>query len=223
MSQGLEVCLERDEIYLGSDRASNPFRPIFTGDIFEVDGDRRVMVVEHPCAMRAGSRVADTVLVAPIASHNSMNHQRWSDGYYDKFPLPELDGEGTFFAASFNQFERCSTDMLTSANRLACFLPLGVNMLQHRLVWYLTRCHVSTAKFDDAFACYYEEADIIEEWVEEAASRQVDENLALDDIEAALGEIGDGAQSFREMLRDAQRRSFVRRTMRQRAKDRYAG
>lgn len=222
MAQDLEVCLEKDEIYLGCDRATNPFRPIFTGDIFEVQGEHRVIVVEHPCAMRAGPSVANTVLVAPITSHNSMSLQRWSDGYYDKFPLPDLDGQGTFFAASFNQLDRCSTDTLTSTNRLACFLPLGVNMLQHRLVWYLTRCHVSTTKFDDAFACYYEEADIIEEWVEEAASHQVGENLALEDIESALNEIGDGAQSFREMLRDSQRRSFVRRTMRQQAKDRYA-
>ena len=94
--------------------------------------------------------------------------------------------------------------------------------MQHRLIWYLTRLCVPTSKLDEAFSRYYEEADIVEEWVDIAVLQGGDITSAELVADEALSEIAESGVTFRELLADPQKRAFVRTSLRHSAKQRYA-
>ena len=223
MLVGLEVSLDSNLLYLGCEPGTNLHRPIFTGDVFDaIENDSpRLLVAEHPCSMRAGIELAATVLVAPVLDRDPVPSRQWENGYYNSFPLPDLDGVGSFGVARLDRLNRCETAQLVPERRIACMLPLGVNLFQHRLVWYLTRCCVPSRTLDEAFSRYYEEADLIEIWMERAFGAAADPMEAAKAAEAALGQIEQGDQSLREMLADPQRRAFVRRRMDQLGEEHY--
>ena len=217
----LEVNLDPAQLYLGSGLGTNPNRPLFTADVFERQ-ERKYLVVEHPCSMRAGVALADSVLVAPVKEHAPLNAERWANGYYGCFPLPNLTGDGHLYVAALDAVERCATAQLQMSDRISCMLPIGVNLFQQRFVWYLTRCLIATSVFDDAFGRYYEEADAIEEWVEEAVALGVEVEEASKDANEALSTNANGSHQLRELLSERQQRSFVRKEMRRLCRARYA-
>lgn len=214
----LEVTVNPEELYLTCGRGESRHRPIFTADVYELTDSSRVMVAEHPCSMRRGVAVADTLMVAPVEEHDPVPRERLESGYYDRFPLPALDGEGSFAVGQLGQLQRCRSDLLVPDRRVACMLPLGINQFQQRLVWYLTRFVVSTTLLEEAFGRYYHEADIIEECLEAAVAAGMDLATATADVDAALGRpggSGDDPPSLRDLLGEPQQRTYVRREMRQ--------
>jgi len=129
-------------------------------------------------------------------------------------PSPELQG-GEFYAAHFIDSAPVASATLDPRKRIAYLTEFGVNLLQQRMIWHLTRFEVATAKLHEAFSHTFEEADLLEEWLETF-------DLSATSLEDATAEFdafirtnaGDGDATLQEWLREPQRRSSVRNRMR---------
>lgn len=202
-------------LYLARADEISQHRPLFTGDVVRgpliggaPDTDH-VMIVAHPCAMRSGPHLSPSVLAAAVRPHAAEAPARWVDGFFNRMPLPDLDGEGgSFHVAWLDQIGLVSTADLQNGERIACLSTIGVNILQQRLVFYLTRLEVETSVLWEAFSHTYEESDLLEEWAE-----------SLHDVEPTPTEsfelwIREGSPSRQDRLRDAQYRSQIRAELR---------
>jgi hypothetical protein len=202
----------------------NPQRLVFTGDVFEdvpipnIQGAGLVIVIEHPCAIRGhGGRLNDFVLVAGVSNHDPVGINDWTTGHFDLSPLPDLK-EGELYVGEFLKIGRIPTDILKSKPRISCASVFGINLLQQRLVWNLTRCFIPTNTLAEAFTFTYDEADLAEDWTETLcdAEMEVDEAISLFD-EFLTQDIGDG-QTLQKNLQDIQLRSAVRTSCKLRAR-----
>jgi hypothetical protein len=209
-----------ERLYLARGPEVPAQRPLFTGDVIDgvaipgVQDEGTAMIIAHPCSMRSGEILADRVLVAAVVTHDTVPAHKWTDGYYDRMPLPDLRGDGAGFeVARLGDIGLAASPSLTAGNRIAILSPFGVNMLQQRNVYNLTRVEVPTADFWDAFANTYEEADLLQEWIEE---------LDDGDTEALTAEFEAWIRvdSRQERLRDPQQRASVRAEMRKEIRSR---
>ena len=139
-------------LYLARADEVSEFRPLFTGDVVHgpvvpgVPEAEAVMVIAHPCAMRAGSQLSKHVLAAAVRPHEAEPSVRWTQGFINRMPLPELKGDGgAFHVAWLEQIGLVPTVDLQSGHRIACLSTIGVNILQQRLIYYLTRWEVGTS------------------------------------------------------------------------------
>lgn len=204
------------DLYLARGDEVSAFRPLFTGDVFEdvavpgVQDTGRAIVLAHPCSMRGkDAKLADSILVGAVEDHEAVSAEKWEQGYLNRMPLPELDESPTCFAvARLDRIGLAETPLIVATRRLACLSPVGVNMLQQRLVRHLTRVDIPTSKFWEAFDHTYEEADLLEEWTEELAG-VVGREQAEADFEAWIR----GENRQRRLL-DPQQRASVRSAMR---------
>lgn len=204
-------------------------RPIFTGDVFtgvELPGStgkikaRSVLVLQHPCSMRTnGVDLAWKVLVAEVANRKELDEQSWVGGHFNLMPLPglrpDIASQSQHQAANFDNLYTVAPALLTS--RIASLSPFGVNILLQRWVHYSSRVVVPTHTFHEQTVAFYEEADLIEEWCDEASS---------EDLQAAtqaclnwLRTDRDGS-TYQELLKDPQSHSMIRRAMRKVLKER---
>lgn len=97
----------------------------------------------------------------------------------------------------------------------------GINLLQQRLVWNMTRLAVETAKFYEAFGHTYEEADLLEEWCETLSEAQIPVSEACERFEIHLRFDNGGQPSLQRQLRDPQLRSGVRTACRTEARRQF--
>lgn len=204
-------------------------RPIFTGNVFtgvELPGStgkikaRSVLVLQHPCSMRTnGVDLAWKVLVAEVANRKELDEQSWVGGHFNLMPLPglrpDIASQSQHQAANFDNLYTVAPALLTS--RIASLSPFGVNILLQRWVHYSSRVVVPTHTFHEQTVAFYEEADLIEEWCDEASS---------EDLQAAtqaclnwLRTDRDGS-TYQELLKDPQSHSMIRRAMRKALKER---
>lgn len=204
-------------------------RPIFTGDVFtgvELPGStgkikaRSVLVLQHPCSMRTnGVDLAWKVLVAEVANRKELGEQSWVGGHFNLMPLPglrpDIVSQSQHQAANFDNLYTVAPALLTS--RIASLSPFGVNILLQRWVHYSSRVVVPTHTFHEQTVAFYEEADLIEEWCDEASS---------EDLQAAtqaclnwLRTDRDGS-TYQELLKNPQSHSMIRRAMRKTLKER---
>lgn len=204
-------------------------RPIFTGDVFtgvELPGStgkikaRSVLVLQHPCSMRTnGVDLAWKVLVVEVANRKELDEQSWVGGHFNLMPLPglrpDIASQSQHQAANFDNLYTVAPALLTS--RIASLSPFGVNILLQRWVHYSSRVVVPTHTFHEQTVAFYEEADLIEEWCDEASS---------EDLQAAtqaclnwLRTDRDGS-TYQELLKDPQSHSMIRRAMRKALKER---
>lgn len=160
-------------------------RPIFTGDVFtgvELPGStgkikaRSVLVLQHPCSMRTnGVDLAWKVLVAEVANRKELDEQSWVGGHFNLMPLPglrpDIASQSQHQAANFDNLYTVASALLTS--RIASLSPFGVNILLQRWVHYSSRVVVPTHTFHEQTVAFYEEADLIEEWCDEASSEDL--------------------------------------------------
>lgn len=205
-----------DDLYLARGNDVSEFRPLFTGDVLEdlgvpgVQDTGRAIVLAHPCSMRGkDAQLEESILVAAVEDHDAVPSQKWEHGYLNRMPLPELDeSTGSFAAARLDRIGLAQTLQIMATKRLACLSPVGVNILQQRLVGHLTRVEIPTSKFWEAFGHTYEEADLLEEWTE-ALADEVDREQAAADFESWIR--ADGRQG---KLRDPQQRASIRSAMR---------
>lgn len=217
----LESWGEPGQLYLTRGDEVVTCRPLFTGDVLDdieipgVQAGGPGIVVAHPCSMRGKDAVlSERLLVAAVEPADPTPAARWETGFFDRMPLPELRGESSFDVAWLDRIGRALSTSAVGAVRLACLSQFGVNLLQQRLIYSLSRLDVPTTKLWEAFAHTYEEADLLEEWLEDGVPSA--------DAVAFETWIRDGDPSRQSRLRDPQQRATVRADMRAELRGRRA-
>lgn len=215
----LETWDDPSRLYRARGREVAQHRPLFTGDVLGnvsipgVQDTGRAIVVAHPCSMRGrNAQLLEAVLVAAVEPSDPVPSTKWQNGFYDRMPLPQLTGpDGQFNAAHIEQIGRARTDQLATSPRLACLTPFAVNLLQQRMIWNLTRFAVPTSTLWQAFGHTYEEADLLEDWLEDVEpSERAGQTAAF---EQWIRESPPDNRQAR--LRDPQQRAAVRVELRQ--------
>ncbi len=212
----LETYAVAADLYLARGQDVNSSRPAFTGDVFAsvpipgVQDGGMAIIVAHPCTMRGPqARMRERVLVAAVREHVPVLREAWRKGYYGLMPLPELINSN-LHVGQFDELGKALTVDLTTDKRVACLSEYGVNLLQQRLIWHLTRLEVETFRIQEAFAHTFEEADLLEEWSETLSARGVSPADAAASFEAFIRVDHGNGRMLQEDLRDVQRRSAVR-------------
>jgi hypothetical protein len=216
----LDTYSNSDDLYLARGDEVNPNRPVFTGDVFRdvpipgVQEAGMALVVAHPCSFRVGEgQLADRLLVARVEPTTKQGPNAWRTRFLDRMPLADLDGPG-YWVGQLDYVGRSLTADLLATERMACLSAFGANMLQQRLTCHLTRAEIPTATFNEAFAHTFDEADLLEDWNDTLIAAGWTPAMATTEFE---NHIRSGDPSLQSRLQDAQQRSSVRRTCRDKA------
>ena len=207
----LDPALPPERLYLARGDEVNVARPIFTGDVFEavkIPGVGRypAMVVAHPCSFRGRNGcLSDRIQVAAVENHQAVPNHKWSEGYYEKMPLPDLDGK--YCVARLSLIGNVKSTKLRGRSRIACLAEPGINLLQQRTVFNATRVEILATTFQSAFGHTYDEAELLEIWAEELT------DLAVDPVAQFEEWIRDGTPSRQQRLKTPAERAPVRREM----------
>jgi hypothetical protein len=182
-----------------------------------------VVVLTHPCSMRAGPALRKTQLVCRVKTYQHVPFEQWG-GHLRWMPLPSLHeaDEGNHSAACFDEMTAMATNELLAAERIACLSPHGISILQQRLTYYLTRLAPPLFQLVDICAHVLEEADLLEEWTESASAVGVEAASAaqaFDDFIRSSPESDAG--TWQAALRDPAKRASVRRASRERMKETF--
>ena len=220
----LETFEAADDLYLARGEEVNPSRPLFTGDVVAnvaipgVQEQGMAIVVAHPCSMRGRhAQLEPRVLVAAVTEKGNVGRGAWAQGHFNLMPLPDLREAAKLCVARLDDIGKALTADVAAGMRLACLSPFGVNLLQQRFIWRLTRHEVPTFQLQVASAHVFEEADLLEEWNDTvcAAGASLDEAAAR--FEAFVRADRDGGRTLQGDLLDPQRRSSVRVACREEA------
>src|SRR6266511_58618 len=221
MTDELEAPASVEELYLARGAEVSQARPIMTGDVIkgvdipgvEVEGD--AIILQHPCSMRKGGvNLVDRLLTARVTASEDVPFGRWPTGYFGRMPLPELYGEGNHASASFDDIGLVPAPVTEGAERLACLGRKGINLLQQRFVFYLTRFAVPTFQLDRVAAAVFEEADLLEEWTMAALSRGQNAQEAAQQFHEWIRTDDGTGVSRQGRLAEPQGLSAVRRALR---------
>lgn len=220
----LETYADAADLYLTRGQDVNPRRPLFTGDVFAdvpvpgIQPGGMALIIAHPCTLRGRqTQLKEHVLVAAVREYAEVGQGAWTKGYYDMMPLPHLVGRG-FYLGRFDEMGRALTADLLKTQRLACLSVPGINLLQQRLIWHLTRFEVETFRLHEAFAHTFEEADLLEEWNDVLCDGGVAKTEATVLFEEFIRADQGNGRTLQEGLRDPQRRSSVRSAVRAEAR-----
>lgn len=213
-----------DDLYLAKGDDVNPHRPLFTGDVLDdiaiagVQDSGKAIIIAHPCSMRGrNAALLPSLLCAPVDAHHRVNPHEWATGFYDRSPLPTIP-DGTFSVANFGRIGQATVPADDLPARIACASEFGVNLLQQRLIWYLTRFEVDTSRIGDAFSHTFEEASELEEWIDtlnEAGMPMVEAARLFDEFIRAPQPNG---RTLQDDLTNLELRSAVRTACRRRAR-----
>lgn len=215
----LESPASIDEIYLAKSPGEvENARPYLTGDIFRevqipgVESTGHGIVLTHPCSMRSdGVNLADKLLMASVVESNEIPLEKWRNGYYKVMPLPGF--MDSHYSAMFDEIGLVRSELLKSTERLACLTPFGINLLQQRFIWYLTRFLAPTYRLDKATRTVLVEAELCEEWVIAVREGVGEEQEAMRKFHEWVRSRNEMGSSFQEILDEPQRRAGVRRAM----------
>lgn len=211
-----------EDLYLAASRGEvEPSRPVLTGDIFAdvvipgVDGTGLGIVLTHPCSMRTdGVALARRLLMARVSAGGEIPIKQWKTGHFKVMPLPLLMGE--HHSALFEEMGMVESAILRATNRVACLTPYGINLLQQRFVWYLTRFLGPTHRLGEASEAVFEEVDLCSEWVSAATGAGDDPEAAETMFHEWIRLSDESGTRRQDLLREPQRRAGVRREMRSR-------
>lgn len=216
-----------DSLYRARGEEVARHRPVFTGDVFDKVNaqslgktkNTSVIVLQHPCALRSnGVDLVARLLVAEVRRYKPLSAQEWTTGHLSRMPLPLLHPELTTGkrdqTALFDELYLVGPDDLDPDKRVACLSQTGVNLLLQRWVHHNSRAVVNTARYQEVSSPAYEEADLIEEWVEERLEAGFEIRAATAEAVEWLREDHKGASTRQKMLDDPQQRSTVRKQMR---------
>lgn len=201
-----------DDLYRSRGEDVNPFRPVFTGDVFEnipiagVQASGMGMLISQPCTMRQGPRLRDRMLAIPVMEREPVPPERWSEGYFKEHPVPELLDASTYYAARFPLVGLIDSHDLQMNCRLACLSDTGVDYLQQRLIWNMTRVLVKLRDIRPFTRAYSDEAELLEVWRDRLCGDLLNEEDATNRFDAFLN-----ADGRREKLADADYAAQVRR------------
>lgn len=216
----LEAPAREDDLYHSRGEEVLPTRPLLTGDVLadvEIpgldDGRGLAIVLTHPCSMRSdGVHLQDRIFVARVVEHAIVPASQWN-GHYPKMPLQGLI-DGASYAALFDSAGLVRSELFVEIERVACLSEFGVNLLQQRLIFHLTRFVAPTFKLHESCVGVFREIELHEEWAEFFSGGSQTSN----EVDAAFHEwLREGptdGTSRQGRLRDDQQAAAVRREMR---------
>lgn len=217
-TERLECPVSAGDLYLAADITEvEAGRPIMTGDVFDdisipgLDQAGLAIILTHPCSMRRdGVRLAERLLMARVRYYQHVPFKRWESHNWKVMPLPNLNGSE--HAAMFSDIGLVPSNDLLRIQRIASLTPFGINLLQQRLIWYLTRFVAPTHRLNEACDVVFEEAELCEDWV----VARTGQGISLDDAETEFHDWirGGRPETRQEALKDPQQRAGVRREMR---------
>ena len=213
-----------EDLYLAATRDEvETSRPVLTGDIFEdvvlpgIDGAGLGIVLTHPCSMRTdGVTLAKRLLLARVSASGDIPLKKWKTGHFKVMPLPLLMDK--HFSALFEEIGMVESAILQATNRVACLTPFGINLLQQRFVWYLTRFLAPTHRLGEVSEAVFEEVDLCSEWVSAATSFGDDPKAAETAFHEWIRSSDESGNRRQHLLHEPQRRAGVRQDMRRRIK-----
>lgn len=179
--------LDPSRLYLATGDDVNPRRPWFTGDVWSSVsiagvGTQLGILIAHPCSIRGkNGSISERLLFAAVEKHRKVPDAHWESGYYSRMPLKGLPLSDEFHAVNFDLVGNVAKAELTKGNRIACLHHPGINQMQQRLVFHLTRMEIPTLYFQAAFRHTYWEADLLEEWATELNSVHPDPYKTFDE------------------------------------------
>jgi len=199
------------------------------GDVFESSAANEegfVMVITHPCSMRAGSKLRSRQTVVSIQGVKPPGKElAWRTSHYDYMPLPGLThasiGNG-YPVADFRAIAGEETANLGYQARIAALSHEGILHLQQRLAHHLTRAIIDLPTLARVSNPVLTEAELQEEWVAWATK-----GVAGDALEQAIkaaetvfqGVIDDEDRRLRTRLGTPHTRPDAIREMRRRIYD----
>ena len=211
-----------EDLYLAATRDEvETSRPVLTGDIFEdvvlpgIDGAGLGIVLTHPCSMRTdGVTLAKRLLMARVSASGDIPFKKWKTGHFKVMPLPLLMDK--HFSALFEEMGMVESAILQATNRVACLTPFGINLLQQRFVWYLTRFLAPTHRLGEVSEAVFEEVDLCSEWVSAATSAGNDAKAAEHAFHEWIRSSDVSGTRRQDLLREPQRRAALRQETRRR-------
>lgn len=207
----LETPDEPESIYLARFDEVSEYRPLFTGDVYRLSDQELAMVLQHPCALRRGIQLLPKLPVASVAPDSLRSD--WAKAPYTKMPLPKLI-DGKDYSADFINLELPDSSTLLACERIAVMSQLGVNLLMQRWSHHNTRLVVPTHLYSESTIGPFDEADLIEEWIDDRVTDGSEAELAERECALWLDKKENGIPR-RAMLGDPQHASAVRRDARQ--------
>ncbi len=221
----LECPASASDLYLAaSPEEVEAARPVLTGDVFPgvtvpgADGEGLAIVLTHPCSMRVdGVRLTKRLIMVRVAPGEEIRFNRWRTGYFKVMPLPGLTG--AHHSARFDEMGLVESAALPTTERVACMTPYGVNLLQQRFIWYLTRFLVPTYRLGEASDAVFEEADMEEEWVAHAIDKGEDPGKAAQAFHDWIRSSDESGANRQHQIKAPQRRAGLRRQMRSHLRD----
>jgi hypothetical protein len=220
-----------DEIYLARAGDIDPYRPICQGDVFadvQIPGIAdpvTVVVMSHPCAMRAGPRLRPRVMVALVSERASIPLGEWATGHLRLMPLPGLNPERPeqSYAANLEEPTTIESSSLMIERRVASLTDNGIALLQQRHIHNHCRAEIPLALLYDVSAAVLEELELQETWNLQLVKPAVEAGGDLDCLleqeaecfDALLSSAPAEGLSLRDMLKTPAKRAEVRRTVNQ--------
>ena len=214
----LETPSDLDSIYRGRGEEVDTFRPVLTGDVFQVEGDssappQLLLILQHPCALRVdGVNLYSSLLAARVVPFAGLRSD-WARITYKMMPLPNLLGDGQHYAASFVELRTVESAVLQSSQRVATLSEVGIHHLLQRWVFHSTRVVVKTVSIHESVVAQLEEAELLAEWLRDLDGLEDDSASTAAFHDWVRGPLGAGALSRQDALTDPRRRAAVRREM----------
>lgn len=200
-----------DDLYLYRGAVVSSARPVLQGDVYSVEtSDGLVMVVTHPCSMRqGGGALRERLAVVEVVEYMHLPESQWK-GHVNVMPLPNLFEDGRHFAGDLRLINTMVTTDLIAGERVACLSEDGIQLLQQRHAFHLTRVAIDLPTLYEHSAPILVEAELEEEWVD-----ALDSSLpnVVAEFQGLLG--GDEEGSLRRQLHAPHTRAGVRRHVRQ--------
>lgn len=225
MADELEAPESPSELFLATGEEVSEARPLLTGDVLQeveipgLEGSGDALILAHPCSMRQGAELRPRILMARVSQAQEISFAQWKTGYYRIMPLPELYGPGTHAKANFDELGLVQAEDVRASPRLACLSRKGINLLQQRFIFHLTRLAVPTYKLDQVAAGVFEEVDLAEEWIVEKMKAGQSRDEAFGDFHNWITDADDTGQSRQQQLLDPQRLPSIRRQLREAIQD----
>ena len=215
----LECPVTASDLYLAASSDEVEIaRPFLTGDVFSgvlvpgLESSGLAIVLTHPCSMRVnGVELAKRLHMARVAPGPQIPFDKWKTGHFRVMPLPGLMGE--HHSARFDEMGLVDSATLQAAERVACLTPYGVNLLQQRFIWYLTRFLAPTHRLGEASEAVFQEAELEEEWVANATGKGADPIEAARAFHDWIRSSDESGVTRQDQLKEPQRRAGVRREM----------
>lgn len=164
---------------------ASPLRPVFQGDIFtdvpftkarnggspdrdpQPHFDRRmVAILGHTCDLYNQATLTKVQIVAPVVDGEKLGIPEDWDGAFNHFPLPDLLGDGKFYAVDFRAAANIDASYLRIEQRIRSLSELGWAVFRQRMTLCGTRLIVALDDLMSVGAGTWLETELWQKWNE---------------------------------------------------------